>query len=229
MRRTAAVLSLLLPFSAPATAEVVAKTHAWTWTVSLEKAGEPGSTDCTLQLVGETYQLKHQTSLKREGVSCDLYGPVNIVVSNALAVDDADVYVEAARGGDGDHSGPIVEVFRLTKQGFKKLGEKELFDASYRRSGDLVTEISAKVLFSLCDVCDGPDVASPADKIFVPVQVTVGCDGLCVKPTLNPAARQALLAKFQKRKAELFKDNPRPEYERYLADLEKELRSLLAQ
>ena len=229
MKRACLVLSLVLSCATPSMAEVVAKARAWTWDVSVESSGEPWNKDCSLKLVADTNQLKHETSIKQGEDDCLLYGPVSVIVSARLAGEEAHVFVEAARGGDGSHSGPIIEAFRLTKQGFTKLGEQELFDASYRRSGDLVTAITGRILFSLCDVCDGPEVADPADKIFVPVRLTLGCDGICVKPTLAQAERQSMLARFQKRKAKLIEENPRREYEQYVAGLEKELRALLAQ
>jgi hypothetical protein len=139
------------------------------------------------------------------------------------------VFFEAARGGDGDHSGPIVEVFRLNKQGFKKLGEQELFEASYHRTGQVITSVTGKVLFSFCNVCDGPEAGEPADNIFVPVRISVGCGGLCIKPTLAKREREALLRKFEERKSKAAENyHVDANYQKYVVFLENELRALLS-
>jgi hypothetical protein len=210
-------------------ADVMAKARTWTWRVAVESTGDPWKDNCKLQLVADTYQLKQETDLKRQGVKCALFGPVGIVASDTETRETTYVFFEAARGGDGDHSGPIVEVFRLNKQGFKKLGEQELFEASYHRIGQVITSVTGKVLFSFCNVCDGPEAGEPADNIFVPVRITVGCGGLCIKPTLAKREREALLKQFEERKSKASENyHVDANYQKYVVYLEKELRALLS-
>src|SRR5712692_11651562 len=123
MRRTLLMLLSMLLWSTSSEADVLAKASTWTWSVSVESTGDPWKDDCTLRLVAETYQLKRETNMKRKGVNCALFGPIGLNVSDTQNREETYVFLEAARGGDGDHSGPIVEVYRLNKQGFKKLGE----------------------------------------------------------------------------------------------------------
>ena len=113
--------------------------------MSVESIGEPWKDDCTLKLVAETYQLKRDINIKRQGVNCALFGPIGIAVSDTENREETYVFLEAARGGDGDHSGPIVEVYRLSKLGLKKLGENELFEASYQRSGQAITSVTVQI------------------------------------------------------------------------------------
>jgi hypothetical protein len=112
--------------------EIVARTQTGQWIISVIAVGDSWNETCALNLVAETYQLKREISLKRPNVKCALFGPIQ-VTATAKDLDSTLVFFEAAHGGDGDHSGPIIEVFKLTKQGFQKLGEQEMFDASYQR------------------------------------------------------------------------------------------------
>lgn len=223
------IFALLLVWSPLSGADVMAKARTWTWRVAVESTGDSWKNDCKLQLIAETYQLRRETSLRRQGVNCALFGPVSIAVSDTENRESTHVFFEAARGGDGDHSGPVVEVYRLNKQGFKKLGEQELFEASYHRTGQVITSVAGKVLFSFCNVCDGPEASEPADNIFVPVRITVGCGGLCVKPTLTKRERETLLGKFEERKSKRAENHHvDANYQKYMAHLEKELRALLS-
>ena len=229
MKRTYLILVLMLTWSESLVADVVAKARTWTWRVSVESTGEPWKDDCTLKLVAETYQLKRDTSIKQQGVNCALFGPIGIAVFDTENREETYVFFEAARGGDGDHSGPIVEVYRLNKQGFKKLGEIVPFEASYQRSGQVITSVTGKVLFSFCNVCDGPEAGEPLDNIYVPVRLTIGCGGLCIKPTLSKRERDALLAKFEERKLKAAENyHVDANYQKFVANLEREFRGLLA-
>ncbi len=145
MKRTYLILALTLMWSASAVADVLVQARTWTWRVSVESIGEPWKDDCTLKLVAETYQLKRDINIKRQGVNCALFGPIGIAVSDTENREETYVFLEAARGGDGDHSGPIVEVYRLSKLGLKKLGENELFEASYQRSGQAITSVTVQI------------------------------------------------------------------------------------
>jgi len=72
-------------------------------------------------------------ALRETALNCALFGPVHVIASEPMIVNPTLVFFEAARGGDGDHSGPIIEIYRLTNHGFRKLGEQQLFRATYQR------------------------------------------------------------------------------------------------
>jgi hypothetical protein len=229
MKRTFLAFILMFTWSASSVADVVAKASTWIWRVSVESTGDAWADNCTLKLVAESYELKRDTSIKRQGVNCALFGPVGIAVFDAESRKEAYAFLEAGRGGDGDHSGPIVEVYRLSKQGVEKLGETELFEASYLRSGQVITSVTGKVLFSFCDVCDGPESSEPLENIYVPVRLTIGCGGLCIKPTLAKQERDALLRKFEALKQRTTENNHGDSrYGKFVVNLEKEFRGLLA-
>jgi hypothetical protein len=188
--------------------DVVAKVKTWGWTFTVNVEGDPWEKSCKLNLVADTYKLKREISLKREGVNCALFGPVHIYAAEACDRESVMVFFEAARGGDGDHSGPIVEVFKLTLSGFKKsgeyvfsgatfkkLGEYQLFDATYHRKDEQITSVTGTVLYSFCDTCDGPD-GSPEENFYIPVKMIIGTAGISVKPTLSKQERKSVLEKF---------------------------------
>jgi hypothetical protein len=144
--------------------------------------------------------------LKRDFYNCALFGPITLFATASKDYKRLSIVVEAARGGDGDHTGPILEFFALDEQGLRKLGEQALFDASYvRREGELA-QIDGKVLFDFCDACDGPQVSDPAN-ILVPVRITFGCDGICVKASVSPAQAQAIRNRFLSQKKKVLDEN----------------------
>jgi hypothetical protein len=220
-----------MAWSPLSSADIIAEAKSGPWRVVVESTGERSKDDCRLQLVAETSQLRKETSLKRKSVNCSLYGAANVQASATKDYQDTYVFFEAARGGDGEHTGPIVEVFQLNKEGLKKLGEQELFEATYHRSEQTISSVTGRVLFSFCQVCDGPDLAAPEDNIFVPVRVTVGCSGLCITPTLSKPKREAALKRFLERKAaneREAKGSVAADYRKFAAGLEMQLRALLA-
>ena len=190
--------------SSAAAVEQIAATRTWTWQVTIVATGEPGAADCTLELIAESYKGRQQISLKRTETSCTLLGPVQILAAEMLDFDTIQIFVEAIRGG-GEHAGPVVEVFTLTDSALRKIGEQELFDASYQRHDQTIVAVTGEKLFSFCVVCGGPD-ANPDDDFFVPATLTIGCDGLCVKPTIKRAERASIEKQFAARKAKLLAD-----------------------
>jgi hypothetical protein len=187
--------------------EVVAKTRTWAWTFTVTSEGDPWDKSCKLKLVADTYQLKREINLKKKDVNCALFGPVNMYAAEAPDRESTMLFFEASRGGDGDHSGPIVEAYRLTRAGFKKLGEQELFDATYHRKDEQITSVTGTVLYSFCESCDGPDATDPADNFYVPAKITIGSTGFSIKPMLSKTDRKSLLEKFDSRSAAVMKEN----------------------
>lgn len=222
--RTLCFLCLIAACSAVTAADIVARSRTWAGSVSLELNGDPWTEECSLNLLAHFQQTSHRINLKRPYVNCSLFGPAQIVLSESPNHRAALVIVEAARGGDGDHSGPILEFFHLDKSALRKIDEVELFSASYFRKGQQIHSVTGRMLFSFCTVCDGPEAADPQDNIFVPVRVLVREDALAIESTATRAKRTALWRKFQTRKHAAIQ-----EYgdEAYIASLEKQLAALL--
>mgnify|MGYP001618853482 CR=1 FL=1 len=206
-----AVLLGLIP-SIGFAVDVVAKASAWGGTFSVNAEGDAWDKSCKLTLMANTYdkagnKLKREISLKREGVNCALHGPVHIYAADTSDRESVIVFFEASRGGDGDHSGPIVEVFKLTmtNSNFQKLGEEELFDATYHRKNEQITSVTGTVLYSLCQYCDGP--SDTEDDFYIPAIMTIGQSDISVKPTISKQEHKSLLEKFDARAAIAIKEN----------------------
>lgn len=195
------ILLYVLTSACAANAEILAKVHTPSWDVSVVLHGNPTSEGCVLFLSADSHRGHAKIDLKQPWHRCDLFGPVMLLATDSADYQVTHVFLEAARGGDGDHTGPIVEVYELTSKGFRKLGQQELFEASYHRKGQEFDSVSGTVLFSFCDVCDGPDAAEPEDNIFVPAVLTIGCGGICVRPALSKQEQAALTSRFDERRA----------------------------
>lgn len=220
---------VLLSWATPSAADVIAKNHTWSWNVSVERHGEPWKDDCKLALVGEGFQGRHQISLKQKGYYCALFGPVQILASDTEDRKTTYVFFEAARGGDGDHSSPIVEIFSLNRDGLRKLGEQKLNEASYKRKGETFISVVGNVIFSFCDVCAGGQSGDPEMDFTIPVRVTIGCGGICVTSTLNKTEKAALISKFEDRKIkELATPVTGERMREHVAWLEKAFREMLS-
>jgi len=211
----------------------MAKVKTGEWDISVVSYGDTYSKSCRLELLGETYQLKQVISLKQQGLrgsadsGCKLFGPVQVFASPAPDYKSTYVIVEAARGGDGDHTGPLLAIFQLTKNGFHKLGEKELFDAIYHRKNNAITEISGNVYFTFCDVCDGPSEGEY--DFYVPAKITFGCGSICFRSALNKADRKIILKRFNTEKEKALEESDHSdEYRKYLDSVQEDLNEFLA-
>ncbi len=161
-------------------------------------------------------------------VSCSFFGPVTILASESSDFKLTHVFIEGARGGDGAHSGPIVGIYALDEDALRKLGEQEFFDATYQRKEGEIVSVSGKVLFSFCDVCDGPDAAEEGDNIFVPAVITFGCGGICVMPNVSDKERASLVAKFNAQKAVQPANRGSGIDKVFISNLEKEFHEFLS-
>ncbi len=193
--------------SSTSLAETLAKTETYVWTLSLELIGTQHSDECELDLVADTYRKTYRTSLKNKYYFCSLFGPKQLIAMPIERYTDFLVISEAAIGGDGDHTGPILRFYRLNSEGLKKIAEKEVFDATYHRIGGNFERVTGLVLFSFCSRCDGPDVAEPKDRFFVPVRMTLGCGGLCISTTLAASEKAKLIKRFNRRKVSYLSEN----------------------
>lgn len=222
--RIAPIVLLLVVATQATAAEIVARSRTWAGSVSLERDGNDWTDSCSLDLVAEFQQVPHRIRLKRPTTNCSLFGPVQLMLSETQDHREGLIVVEAARGGDGDHTGPVLEVFRVDKAAVQKIGEVELFSATYVRKAQEIQFIEGRLLFSLCTACDGPEAAEPTDNIFVPVRVSIRRDGLAVVPTVTSAERSAIWSRFQQRKGVAQKEYGNATQ---IASLEKSLRALL--
>ena len=220
----ALIVVLLATASQAMAGEIVARSRTWAGSVTLESDGDVWLESCSLNLIAQFQQTTHRIGLKRPNSNCSLFGPVQLMLSETPDHRESLVIVEAARGGDGDHTGPLLEVFRVDKSAVRKLGEIELFSATYLRKGQEVKFIEGRRLFSLCTACDGPEAADPNDNIFVPVRVSVTRGALAVTPTVTASERAAILRRFQQRKVVAEREYGNAEQ---LATLEERLRALL--
>ncbi len=210
-------------------ADTLVKAHVPSWNVSVETTASDATDDCGLQLVAKGYQGWQSINLKRESVVfCSFFGPVMILASESHDYKLTHVFVEGARGGDGDHTGPIVEIYALDEKALRKLGEQELFDAVYQRKNGEITSVSGSVLFSFCDVCDGPEAAEEGNNFFVPAVITFGCSGICVRPNVSEKERASLIAKFNAQKAALAAEPSSGIDKGYIAKLEKDFHEFLS-
>lgn len=229
MKKILTIFCLAILFCSSVTAaEVTVKFQTWTWQLSIISSENISDDNCSLMLVGEHGQIKKEISLKHTGYNCSLFGPLQLLAFDTENRKTTYVFFEATRGGDGDHTGPIVEIYSLTGDGFSKLGEQELFEASYHRKGQEITSVTGKILFTFCQQCDGPEASPLEDSIYVPVIVTIGCSGICVKPTIDTKERKIILKKFNNRKAKAVEDySISKEHRKYIEYLEKTLNELL--
>lgn len=137
---------------------------------------------------------------------------------------------QALFGGDGDHTENRVKVFRFTRGEPKKVLDQNLDSVSFVEADGVLTKIRGNVVELLCDVCDGPDAAAPQDIFLIPV--TVDLRALKVVPSLDGAAREALLARVRERAkanvAELSACCSRPGYSSFAATVVKRVEALLS-
>lgn len=227
MFRSFLLTVVLLGCVSVSNAETLATTKTLMRKFTLDAIGDPWSKDCDLILSSEEHKGKAKVSLKQASGLCALFGPVKLYATDSADRKSSIVIVEAAIGGDGDHSGPILQIFSLGKNVFRKLGEQELFDAEYKQTDGSFTSSEGKVLFSFCDVCDGPDAAAPKDNIYVPAKLTLGCGGICVKPHIKSAERNKLIQSFNAAKDRTLKEQGDADYLEFVKKLEKDFNAFL--
>ena len=181
--------------------EIIAKTRTWSWLISVRSEGTPSKESCRLELVAEGFRGKNAINIKRKGINCGLYGPVRIYASEAWDRKSTIVLLEAMRGGDGDHTGPVVEAFRLSHLGFMKLGEAEIFDATYHIKDGQILYVTGHISFSL--QMQSPAWPNMEDSIAVPVVMTLGARSVWLRPTISKKERELLVQKFEAKTAAL--------------------------
>jgi hypothetical protein len=104
---------------------------------------------------------------------------------------------QARFGGDGDHTENRLKVFRFTGEVPAKVLDQDLEAVAFVEAGGALREIRGNVVESLCDVCDGWDVADRRDLFFIPV--VIDARTFAVTPALDRGARRRLLQKLRAR------------------------------
>jgi hypothetical protein len=222
------ILLALLP-TAAFSAETVAKVKTSEWSVSVVSEGVSWENSCKLKLKLGDEKTKKEISLKRQETNCLLRGPVHLqAAEDAADHQNVTVFLEAERGDDSYHTGPVVEVFRLTNTGIKKLGEQVLFDATYHRKHEQITHVTGNVLFSLCQTCEYPESTNPEENIYVPVKLTAKGTNIAVVPTLSARERKELSGRFESQAKAAAKDaESESDFPKFVSGLRKQLQSLL--
>ncbi len=195
------VIFLLMISSHTFAEEIFARTQMLGGTASL--IGEKDSKwdeSCSLELVVSYWQVEHRAQLRHPIVYCSLYGPVQIVSSETKDGNASLIFVEASRGGDGDHTGILIQAFWISQKEFKKLGEVELFSASYIRRRQKIQAIEGELQFSFSPSSPNLHYTNSRDDIYVPVRVTVDRSGLKVRTTATSAERKAIWRHFRMRR-----------------------------
>lgn len=209
--------------------EMLAQAATKTWHLSLPESDEAFSENCKLNLMAEGKPGRFTVSMKGKYYDCGFNGPVKITADEAPG--GTLVFVEGERGGDANHTGPIVAVYRLTDKGFKTLGQQELFGAQYHRRHGHIVSVTGKVMFSFCFACDGPEVDDTQDNVFVPAVLRPGCGGICVKPVVTAKQRKAIIADFARIKAEaakVYKEGDAPDFDwNAVTDLERRFHAFI--
>ena len=226
--QTLLLILFLLTVPLPAMArQLIARVELGRYTLSLVATGDRYDSSCGLDLVAEAYQFRRAISLKHPFYNCAIYGAAQITAGHVPGEDTALVFVEGSRGGDGDHTPPIIEVLRLEPKGFKKLGKVELLDATYIRDKGKISAVAGKILFDFCDTCDGWEVSGHV--VFVQAQVTISLDKLVVHPDLDQSGRAAVAAQFEAVMREALAEQDTAEYKAYVRRIERRFRDFLNQ
>jgi hypothetical protein len=101
---------------------------------------------------------------------------------------------QAKYGGDGEHSENLLKIFKFNNDGVKKLIDVNIDSVSFIKESFYLKSILGKSVYSLCDVCDGWDVALPEDNFFIPTAIIVKT--MKIKVMLSAQEKQDLLIKF---------------------------------
>ena len=210
-------------------AEILARVRTPPWIFTLERSGDGFDDKCTLELIGSQYQRTCRTSLKHEFYKCSVFGSIQIIASSSADFIESLVIVEAGRGGDGDHTGPILQVFKLRNGIYQRIGEQELFNAVYERKNGKIETIFGEILFNFCQVCDGPGASEVEDRIFVPVRLRIEENSIRLTPLISKLQGENIKKQFLARKGEvLTRKQETSKYKDYIEKLEKELWDLLS-
>ena len=216
----------LIIISSSATSQIIAKTSTYIWTITLEGSDDPYREDCKLDLTASNNIASFTVDFKHKSHNCRLMRPRVITAFPIENYSKFLVLVEANRGGDGDNTGPTLSLYSLTKSGLNIISEIRAYYPTFHRNEDKFKMITASLLFGFQDGYN-PDVIDPKDNFYVPVEITLGCSGLCISSTLNQEQRSLMRARYNKRKIIYKSNNNVDSLSRHMILKEKEFLKIL--
>lgn len=152
---------------------------------------------CMLKLVEKTPNLTFEYDLKKQYFGCTMYA-VKLFADFNDEKESKKIFLESRFGGDGWHTGPIIQIFLVSLNGIDKLGEQELYDLQYIKKNNQIIAIEGNVLFSTCLMCDDP-AGSPSDNFFIPTKIFFNRKGLNIFPTISITQKDILKEQFEQR------------------------------
>lgn len=199
--------------------ELVVKTKMTPYSYEILKEIDDKTNKCRLLLLATSYKSNLMLDISHPYYRCSTFKDVTVMGYYDYQSRNGSSYlfVESAFGGDGEHTPPILKGFKIDKSGIIKLGEMELVNVSYIRRKQIIDHILAEEIIDFCFVCDGWDAASKGSVFFIPVKITVGCDGLCKQVLLSEAGKKEMIRNMKKYRTKI---NEQPDSESQNKDLE---------
>lgn len=181
-----------------ATSYTLSKASISDWTVELVGSSDRYSDDCTLNLLARNSSVDFKLNFKHEIYGCRLMRFTKIT----LLPSDSSEYiaaVELSRGGDGDNTGPLVSIVNISNDRVEKISEIQAYLPRYFDDGQKFEKITAKLLFGFQNGYD-PDLIDPQDNFYLPVEIRLGCSGICIVSTLSKDESDLMHKKYLERK-----------------------------
>ncbi len=112
--------------------------------------------------------------------------------------DNSELFIHQARfGGDGEHTGNVVKLFKITKKSISKIYEHELSTVKFVFDKGFLTKVNGYHRESLCHGCDGLDAAHPDDIFSVPLELDI--TNLEMRVLLNNKEKYEFMEKLKER------------------------------
>ena len=192
------VFIFLVLISNWATSNTLSKVSTSDWTVELVGSSDRYSDDCTLDLIARNASVDFKLNFKHEIYGCRLMRFTKIT----LLPSDSSKYIaiiELSRGGDGDNTGPLISIVNISEDGLEKVSEIQAYLPRFFEDDQRFEKITAKLLFGFQNGYD-PDLIDPQDNFYLPVEIRLGCSGICVVSTLSRDESDLMHKKYLERK-----------------------------
>ena len=98
-------------------------------------------------------------------------------------------------GGDGESTPNILMIFDVSEQGVNKLFQYNMSNVRFHKTGEFLSGIEGEHITTLCDVCDGWEVAPPRDIFKIPILINV--PSLRIEVLLNGAEKDSLISRLK--------------------------------
>jgi hypothetical protein len=102
---------------------------------------------------------------------------------------------QASYGGDGDHTGNQLKLFRFHGDSGKKVLDINIDSVKFEKDFNHLKYIRGRTVESLCDVCDGWEAAPPEDVFLIPIIIDV--EALTIKADLAEKEKNDFLSRFE--------------------------------